>query len=83
MLLVGVPIGLFPTHTEEALIARNVVRIGAGVAISPRAPAADLSESLERVLKGSAHRSAAAAFASKYPGYDPRDVVTRIADTFR
>jgi len=81
MLLAGVPLALFPMHTEQAIVARNVLRTGAGTAVSGNPDPMEVGALLKRVLEDVPFKQAAIAFASRYGSYDPLDAVRAIADS--
>lgn len=80
MLVGGIPVGLFPQHAEQGIVARNVVTVGAGAVASAGATASEVSELIRRVLHELECRQAAGAFRAKYDPYDPRQVVRNIAE---
>jgi len=79
MLLGGVPVALFPAHVEQALLSRNVVRMGAGTMATPQASVPEMRKSLASVLDEPSFRERAGAFAHRYRHFDPKNVVARIA----
>jgi UDP:flavonoid glycosyltransferase YjiC (YdhE family) len=79
MLLEGVALALFPTHTEQALVTQRVVRMGAGLPIPQQADAAQVRTMLSRIVEDARFGERAAAFASKYVRFNARDTATQIA----
>ena len=79
MLLAGVPVAVFPLHAEQGLIARNVERMGAGIAASVTPDAREVETLLERILTEPRYTQHAESFAACYRLYDPRETVSRIA----
>jgi UDP:flavonoid glycosyltransferase YjiC (YdhE family) len=66
-------------HTEQALVAHNVMRLGAGFAAPPGGDANKVATMLDNVLNDPRFKQRASAFAAKYADYDPRQTVMRIA----
>ena len=64
-LLCGVPMVLFPQHSEEEAIAGRVEELGAGLRLK-RATAKDIRRALETVLSQSAYKDAAQAIAQDF-----------------
>lgn len=79
VLLVGRPILAIPLHHEQFLVARRVVRAGAGQIASGDAPD-QIANGLRRLLGDLRFRSAAAAIAERYVDFDADAAVTRVAD---
>lgn len=79
MLLAGVPVALFPMHVEQALVARNVVRMGAGIVVGPQSSVPELPRAVTSVLGETRFAARAKAFAEKYASFSPRDAVAQTA----
>jgi UDP:flavonoid glycosyltransferase YjiC (YdhE family) len=65
-LLKGRPTLLLPTHTEQFLTMRRVVRMGAGLGIEPATRDPDLVGALDMLATASTYQLGAAAFAARY-----------------
>ncbi len=69
ILLAGRPLFLLPMHVEQALTARAVSRMGAGVYVDLDDNEADIKGSLEAVLTEQAFTDSAKAFSARYTGF--------------
>lgn len=79
-LLAGKPLLLLPTHVEQALIARRVERIGAGIGITSVTAETDFSLPLALVVEDGTHAACARQFAAQHGGLDQSAVASLIAD---
>ncbi len=78
-LLAGLPTLLLPMHLEQSLTARNVVRLGVGLAIDSDAQQPDFCAELRRLLDDPGYGEKARAFARKYAGIDQGTIITAVA----
>jgi UDP:flavonoid glycosyltransferase YjiC (YdhE family) len=69
-LLAGKPLLMMPTHLEQFLITRRVVRFGAGLGIAPDVDSADFGAALRDLTSQVAYSSKAREFAERYRGQD-------------
>ncbi len=69
MLLAGVPLLLLPLHGEQRLVARNVVRMGAGLWAPERHPVG-MAQQFSALVSEEKYRRAAQAFARHYRDFD-------------
>lgn len=74
----GLPLLLLPMHLEQTLTARNVVRLGVGVAQDGETTPANFSAELQRLLDDPAYAERARAFAKKYAGLEQSGIVTAV-----
>ncbi|HUJ87110.1 MAG TPA: nucleotide disphospho-sugar-binding domain-containing protein [Burkholderiales bacterium] len=80
VLRAGRPMVLLPGHAEQAVTARNVFDLGAGITPADGPPdAGRLRAALEAVLRNPLPRRRAEAFAARYASQDPEAVSARIA----
>lgn len=79
LLLHGVPLLQLPIFVEQALTAKNTVRMGAGLMADPR-DARAITACLTRMLGSDAYRHAAGQFSARYAGADRAAVLREIAD---
>jgi hypothetical protein len=78
LLRMGKPVVQLPIFLEQAMLARAVVRVGAGVETSVNQPA-KFAEVLRRMADElHAYEPAARAFAQRYAGFDERDAVAEV-----
>ena len=77
-LLRGKPVLLMPTHLEQFLITRRVVRQGAGLGIAPELPDPDFGAALRELAGNPSYRRSAEAFAQRYAGHDRRAALTTL-----
>lgn len=70
-LLGGVPQVLIPLYQEQAMLARRIAQLGAGVILHPRAASACGRALLELIHNGR-FAGCAQKFARRYSTYDPR-----------
>jgi hypothetical protein len=84
LLMSGVPQLMLPTHYEQYLTARRIEHLGAGIAVLPHASGKDLAKALQLMVTEPRFRTAARAYAKRYPAYTPaeqqRRIVKRIED---
>lgn len=73
---------LLPMHPEQALNARGVVNLGAGV-LHTRVSAREFQASLERVIGGEGYREAAAEFAAQHAHFRPEQPFAAIVRRVR
>jgi UDP:flavonoid glycosyltransferase YjiC (YdhE family) len=78
-LLEGVPSLMLPRRIEQFVVARNVSRLGAGLAIEHPAPDANYAPALKRLTENDACTAAAEAFAQKYFRFDSREQLAETA----
>jgi UDP:flavonoid glycosyltransferase YjiC (YdhE family) len=71
-LLAGRPALLLPTHLEQFLTMRRVVRMGAGLGVEPGTQAPDLIGALRILATSPSYRDQAAAFAERYAAHSRR-----------
>ncbi len=62
----GKPLLLLPSQLEQFLLARNVEKLGVGVAIHPETAAPDISGALARIVNEAAFADNARALAQRY-----------------
>ena len=79
-LLAGKPVLNLPLHLEQFLTAWNVLRMGAGLLISPQDIAPGIGAVVARLLEDSSLRGAAGRFAAKYAHLDQTRVVSSLVD---
>ena len=79
-LLAGKPLLLLPMQTEQYLNARQVVRLGAGLSVTPPIDRPEFLTPLRRLLGEPAWTQAARAIASRHDDLRRRDGALRIAD---
>jgi UDP:flavonoid glycosyltransferase YjiC (YdhE family) len=79
MLLAGVPMALFPAHAEQALVAHNVVQLGAGAMAAAQAPTGEMRQALAAVLREDRFKEAAKSFAIRHAQHDSQKTVAKIA----
>ncbi len=70
-LLAGRPLLLLPRHAEQAMVARRVVELGAGLAIDVEEGPADFVAALRRLADDAALAAAARRFAAAHDGFSP------------
>ncbi|HYC47701.1 MAG TPA: nucleotide disphospho-sugar-binding domain-containing protein [Burkholderiales bacterium] len=80
MLLAGVPLVLYPTHVEQAIVAGNITRLGAGVASPADAGYSHIGSVVTKVLGTLNFKNAAEGVAVLYRDYDARESARRMAD---
>src|SRR5439155_12369678 len=69
LLLAGKPVLHVPLYLEQVMLARRVADIGAGVHLPTGQPEA-MCRCLTQLLQSSHLRRSAAAFATRYAGFD-------------
>jgi UDP:flavonoid glycosyltransferase YjiC (YdhE family) len=69
MLLAGRPGLLLPTHLEQFLTMRRVVRMGAGLGVEPTVREPDLIGALRILAASALYRENAAAFSARYAAH--------------
>jgi hypothetical protein len=79
VLLAGRPILAVPLHHEQFLVARRVVRAGAGQLASGDAPD-QIAAGMRRLLGDPRFRAAAGAFAERHAGYDADAGIANVVD---
>lgn len=70
-LLAGVPLLMRPRHVEQALFARRVEAMGAGIALLSTIDADQVAESVARLLSDPAYAQAAGVFQTNHQDYSP------------
>jgi UDP:flavonoid glycosyltransferase YjiC (YdhE family) len=84
VLMSGVPQLMLPVHYEQYLTARRIEQLGAGIAVLPQAGGPELARALQRIVTEPRFRTAARAYAKRYPAYTPaeqqRRIVQRLED---
>jgi hypothetical protein len=78
-LMSGVPQLVLPTQYEQYLTARRMEQLGTGLWLGVEAKPAEVSATLERVLREPAFTAAAKAYARRYSAYSAREGQRRIA----
>jgi hypothetical protein len=78
-LLAGLPTLLLPMQLEQDLTARNVVRLGVGLASDIDAPQPDFCADLKRLFDDPGYGERARAFAGKYAGVDQSAIIMAVA----
>ena len=78
-LLAELPTLLLPSHLEQSLTARNVVRLGVGLAIESDVPPPDFCTDLRRLFDDPGDGERARAFAKKYAGTHQDAIITAVA----
>jgi len=79
VLLAGKPSLLIPLYLEQALLAKAIMRLGAGLGASSGEPQ-QISERLSLVRTDRRYAAAAQRFASKYADLDPQRQVSAALD---
>jgi len=79
----GVPLVCIPQGRDQAGNAERVTACGVGEALSPDAKAAEIADSLSRVLSDSATRAAARRFAARDSGARAAELVEGLLDANR
>lgn len=79
-LLAGKPVLNLPLHLEQFLTAWNVVRMGAGLLISPHDIGPGIGAVVARLLEDCSLRGAAERFAAKYAHLDQTRVISSLVD---
>jgi UDP-N-acetylglucosamine:LPS N-acetylglucosamine transferase len=83
-LMSGVPQLMLPAHYEQYLTARRIELLGAGITVLPQASGQELAKTLQRIITEPRFRTAARAYAKRYPAYTPaeqqRRIVMRLED---
>lgn len=79
LLCAGKPVFLLPFHMEQTIMATNVVRMGAGVSISPFKPEG-VAACLDRLIDDEQLYVQAGAFAKKNLDFDPATQIARFVD---
>ena len=69
-LLKGRPVLLMPTHVEQFLTTRRVVRYGAGLGIMPDVDHPDFDRALQVLLENPGYSMRAHEFAARYARHD-------------
>jgi len=77
MLLAGKPSLHIPLFLEQAILARSVVRMGAGLCASPNDPRM-IADQFDRVLASDVYRKGAIRFAGRYADFDPELQIEKI-----
>lgn len=79
-LLAGKPVLCLPTQLEQFLTGWNILRMGAGLLVSPQDIAPGMSAVVARLIDDSGLRGAAAGFAAKYAHLDQATVISSLVD---
>ena len=79
-LLSGVPVLMLPANAEQAMLARRVEAIGAGMAAGHGRVTPDV---IDHLLHDATYRAAASAFAVKYASLSMETSVQRVIDEIR
>lgn len=79
LLLAGKPLLLVPQHVEQTLVAENAGRLGAARVASMR-DGDEVVAGLHEVMSEARFADAARAFAARYAGHDPAQVVEGVVD---
>ncbi len=79
MLLAGRPLCLLPMHVEQALTARAVSRLGAGLYVDLDDKEPDIKGRMETVLTDQAFTDGAKDFAGRYPDFNQNRQTSGIA----
>lgn len=77
-LLAGKPLLLLPQHLEQLLTARNLVTLGAGLAVAPKEKPESVAAKLQTLLRDSHYQHAAARFMGAYFGRNSDAAAGRI-----
>lgn len=80
MLLGGKPLLMLPTHIEQALSARQVVAMGAGICFAEEVKKPNIKASILEIVSKKQYAESAARFAQQYSAYDPALAVSHIVD---
>lgn len=80
MLLSGKPLLLLPMHVEQALSARQVVAMGAGIYIAEEVKKPNIKASILEIVSKKQYAESAIRFAQHYSAYDSTLAVSNIAD---
>ena len=79
-LLAGKPVLCLPTQLEQFLTGWNILRMGAGLMVSPQDIAPGMCAVIARLMDQSGLRGAAAGFAAKYAHLDQATVISSLVD---
>lgn len=79
LLLAGIPQLLLPIHLEQAIVAYNVERLGAGLA-APKLRPVGMLKKLRDLLEMPGYGEAARAFAAKYSAFDAEQMEQFLLD---
>ena len=79
-LLRGIPQLLAPAHLEAQMTAHRVECLGAGLTVRGKASEERVTHLLQRLLSSSRFKAQAAAFATRYRGFDPGHVADYIVE---
>lgn len=80
MLLAGRPLLMLPMHLEQALTARNVASLGAGVCIPAETKKPNYRSAVMEILSNGKYTKTAEKFAGKYAGLVPETQALRIVE---
>lgn len=80
-LLAGIPLLMTPQFVEQALLARRVEALGAGVNWAPPRTADSARIIVKKALSNESLRTSAQGFASKYRSYQTKNAVTEIVES--
>ena len=76
----GIPLLMFPTHIEQNMVARAVVRTGMGISLGIDAASDDIVVGIRKLLTDTQYLRCAQSLASKYAGHDTDKLAARLAD---
>ena len=77
-LLAGLPLLMLPLHLEQALTARNAVRLGAGLGIESADEKTDFLAPIKELVTNPSYTARARDFAAKYSTIDRETVLNSI-----
>ncbi|MFE9045008.1 nucleotide disphospho-sugar-binding domain-containing protein [Streptomyces sp. NPDC012421] len=81
-MVLGVPMALVPTFWDQRTIARRLVELGAGAAVDPAAPAAELRETVTRLAADPDVRAALTELSGRMARHDGPDRAVRALERF-
>lgn len=81
-LLAGIPVLVLPSSAEQAMFARRVEDMGAGLALGSET-AVTVADAIDRLLRDVAFPAAAGALAAKYAGLRMESSVQTVIDEIR
>ena len=81
-LLAGIPVLVLPSSAEQAMFARRVEDMGAGLALGSET-AVTVADAIDRLLRDAPFRTAAGMFAAKYASLGTESAMRTVIDEIR
>ena len=78
-LLAGRPLVLMPLHVDQALTARSVVKLGAGLMVDDDSRSVSYRRIVTEALRNPVYKDQATSFARRYADFDQERQIERIA----